>query len=399
MLTDQKTQSPTPPVHMLYEGFDNIGKDLTAFEETMGNISDNVWEGSAKGWGGKRDDEIKNEDWIQNNAPRVPDPVPPITLIERGFSTLHRTFDVFESFMENQRRFEGEVVVEPAKPIHIQPKILDTARAPGNAALKDQEPARDNSSRKQSHSREGVANATAKSSSAQGNQSHTVEKPLNGHMTTRHDTVKEDASTKEEQVTKEINAPAELADTQVNPSVPPPGPSRKHASGSQGSGQNGMLPPAKRGAVLDEELHPARARSANTQDSRPMPTPGPSRKHASGSRDSGRNDMLPPPKRRAVFDEELHSARAAPVFPHREKASPRTPVRAQGLERPQRESIDSYRPSEDRKLARYDAERDRSLSLAQGKYSAPGRDSTQRPREPRPPSMCRSYSCEEEILD
>lgn len=216
MLTFQKTQSPTPPVHMLYEGFDTIGKDLTAFEETMGKISDNVWEGSAKRWGDERDDEIKNEDWIKNNAPRVPDPVPPVTLIERSFGTLHRTFDVFESFMESERRFEGEVVVEPAKPVHIQPKILDTAKASGNAALEDQEAARDNSSRKESHSREGVANATAKSSSAQGNQVHTVEKPLNGDTFTRHDTVKEDAPTKEERVNKEINAPAELADTQVS---------------------------------------------------------------------------------------------------------------------------------------------------------------------------------------
>ena len=345
MLTYQKPQSPTPPVHMLYEGFDNVGKDLTVFEETMGKISDNVWEESAKRWGDERDDEMENEDWIEHNAPRVPDPVPPVTLIERGFSTLHRTFDAFESFMKDQGRFEGEVAVSPAKLAHAQSKNPDTVKAPGKVALDDQEWAGDNSSEKESHSRERVANATDKSLSAQGDQVHTVEKPLKGDIVTRNSTAKEDVPTKGERGIMETSAPARLA---------------------------------------------------NTQDSQPMRTPGSSRKHGSGSQDSGQNDIgqnvkLPPTKRKAVFDPEPHLPRAAPVLPYRERASPKTPVRAQGSERPRRESSDCYRPSDSLRVARSDAERDRGLSVAShGQISAPGRDSAQKHKlPPRPPSMCR----------
>ena len=334
---------------MLYEGFDEIGKDLRAFEDTMSNISDKVWEESAKCWGYERDDEIENKDWIQDNASRVPDPELPVTLIEQGFSTLHRTFDVFESFMEKQRRCEQEKVVEPAKPVHAQSEILDAARLLGKAVLEDQDPVRDNRSRKQSHSKGKVANATANALSAQENQVQTVKKPPKGGMFTRPDTAKVDAPTKGERVNKQIKAPARLA---------------------------------------------------NTQESRPTPTSGLSRKHAHDSQDSGRNDILPPSKRRAIFDEETHPARAPPTLPRREKASPRTPVRAQDLATPRRETSDYYRPSDGRRLASSDAERDRSLSLApQGKFSAHGRDSTQRLREsPRAPSMCRPYSCENGII-
>ena len=297
-------------MHLLYEGFDDIGKDLRAFEDTMSKISDTVWKESAKCWGYERDDEIENEDWIQDNAPRVPDPVLPVTLIERGFSTLHRTFDVFESFMEKQRRFEGKVVVEPAKPVHAQSEILDTAKLLGKAVVEDQEPLRDNSSWKESHSRERVANAMVNSLSAQENQVHTTGKPPKGNIFTCPARAKEGVPAKWERFQKMINA---------------------------------------------------QARSADTQQCQPTPTPGLSRKHARGSQDPSRDDILHQSKRRAIFDEETHSSRAPPTLPHREKASPRTPVRAQNLERPWRETSDYYRPSNSRRLVSSNAERNRSL--------------------------------------
>ena len=372
MLTHQKTQSPTPPVHMLYEGFDNIGKDLIAFEETMGKITDNVWEQSAKHFGDLRDDEFENEDWIKINAPRVPDPVLSVDIIERGFSTLHKTFDVFESFMKKrQRRFEFEEeeekeeeeeeeegeIVSPAKLAHAQAKSPNTVRARGNVALEDQEPTGDNSSHLESHSRERVADGIAKSLKGQGDQIHTVRKPLKGDMSTRHNTAKEKIPMKGERGNMETSAPAQLA---------------------------------------------------NTKDRQPMLTPKSSRKHAPSSQDSDQKEILPPTKRRALFDQELHSPRAAPVPPYRKTASPRTPVRAQGLENPRRESSDYYRPSDSPRIARSDTERDRCLSVAsQGKLQPPGRDSTQRPPglpprppglPPRPPSGCRSFSFQHEYL-
>ena len=280
MLIYQKPQSPTPPVHMLYEGFDNIGKDLTAYEEAMGKISDGVWEESAKCWGEERDDEIENEDWIKNNAPRVPDPLLPATLIERGFSTLHRTFDVFESFMKEQGRLEeGEVVDPPATLADAQSKSNGTIKALRKVALNGQESAKDNSSKKESYSRKVLANATAISPGAQRIQVHSVEKPLNGDMSTRHDTAKEDVPTKGQRGNIETSASARLANTQHSQSILMAGPSRKHAPSDQDSGQNDLLPPAKRRAVHGQEPHSPGQDSAQRPPGLPL-RPRPSKRRS-----------------------------------------------------------------------------------------------------------------------
>ena len=119
---------PTPPVHSLYEGFDNIGKTLTAFENTMSEVSDVHWRKSARRWGEKRPDDLENEDWIKANAARVPDPKPPIEILEQGFITLDRTFDVFDSFMKRQRESEeGEVLAVPADLNKVKARMSDTS--------------------------------------------------------------------------------------------------------------------------------------------------------------------------------------------------------------------------------------------------------------------------------
>ena len=283
MLTFHKSQSHTPPVHMLYDGFDVIGKNLAAFGETMGKIPDQAWKGSAKRRADARDYQI-------------PDPVPPVPLIEQSFSTLHKTFDVFESFMESQRRSKGEAAVE----------ILDTAKVTEKVDLEDQEPAKKIvAQEKESYPGEKGANTTAKAVSAQGNEMHTVEKPLEGKNSRRHSTAKGDVQTKGNQGTMETSAPAPLVDA---------------------------------------------------RDSQPMLTPGPPRKRASGNDDSSGNDMLPPAKRRAVFRQELHSPGAAPILPRLELVSPWTPVRSQSSEGPRHKISDHHHPSGNPEVARTDTE-------------------------------------------
>ncbi|KAL8794586.1 MAG: hypothetical protein Q9195_002921 [Heterodermia aff. obscurata] len=274
-------QSPPPPVHMLYEGFEKFGKELTIFEETMGKIADDDWEVPAKRQKTRRGDDLEDE-----GCPRVPDPGPPFTLIEHGFSTLHRTFDIFESFMHSQSHSEGEVVVAPAKPVHVQSKILFVAKAPENVQVEDQAPTNESSSKEENHPEEKVVKTIAKALSAPENQSRTVETPLEEEMPASHSTAKED------------------------------------------------VPKGKRGTIGTM----APASLADNRQSQRMLTPQPWRKHAAGGQDSGQDDMLPPAKRRAVFDQEPHSRRAAPVYAHREQGSHERPVREQGSQRPWREN-------------------------------------------------------------
>ncbi|KAG7009289.1 hypothetical protein G7Y79_00003g011570 [Physcia stellaris] len=120
-------QMPTPPVHNLYEGFDNIGKTLTAFEKTMSEVSDTYWRESAKPGGERMPDDLEDEDWIKANAAKVPDPKPPIEILEGGFVALHGTFDAFESFMKKQHKSkEGEVLAVPAELSRVIPQTLNT---------------------------------------------------------------------------------------------------------------------------------------------------------------------------------------------------------------------------------------------------------------------------------
>ena len=268
---------------MLYEGFDVIGRDLAAFGETMGKIPDKAWKGSAK----RRADAGDYQ---------IPDPVPPVPLIEQSFSMLHQTFDVFESFMESQRRSKGEAAVE----------ILDTTKVTEKVDLEDQKPAKKIvAQEKKSHPGEKGANTTAKAVSAQGHEIHTVEKALEVEVSICHGTAKGDVQTKGNQGTMETSARAPLVDA---------------------------------------------------RDSQPMLTPGPPRKRASDNDDSSGNDMLPPAKRRAVFDQEPHSPGAAPILPRLEMVSPWTPMRSQSSEGPRHKSSDHHHRSGSSKVARTDTE-------------------------------------------
>lgn len=215
MLTYQKDQMPTPPVHTLYEGFESIGKTLTAFEETMSQISDTHWRKSAKRWGEKRPDDVENEDWINTNAARVPDPKPPIEILEQGFVTLHSTFDVFDSFMKKQRESEeGEVLSVPASLGKGKARTPDTGTE--------------------------------------------VESGSKGKKPIGQDSAKYHVSHSNKLDDRQISLPVRSADTEKSPSLAAE-PSIKHPYDNQGSANRDELRPLKRRAVTGRERETAAA--------------------------------------------------------------------------------------------------------------------------------------------
>lgn len=200
---------PTAPVHNLYEGFDNIGKTLTAFEKTMSEVSDTHWRESAKPGDERMPDDLEDEDWIKANAAQVPDPKPPIEILERGFVALHGTFDAFESFMKKQHESkEGKVLAVPAELSKVIPRTLNTGTEV---------------------------------------ESESKEK---GHI--GQNLAKYDVSPNNKLDDRQSNLAVRLADTQKSIRLAAE-PSRKHPYNNQDPANGDGLPPLKRRAVSGQE--------------------------------------------------------------------------------------------------------------------------------------------------